>query len=34
VERTRVALSELVSRQLADLRSAVMMIDGIRARVD
>ena len=29
VERTRVALAELMSRQLADLRLAVMMIDGI-----
>lgn len=29
VERTRQALSELMSRQLADLRLAVMMIDGI-----
>jgi mutator family transposase len=30
VERTRQALSELMSRQLADLRLAVMMIDGIK----
>jgi putative transposase len=29
IERTRQALSELMSRQLADLRLAVMMIDGI-----
>jgi putative transposase len=29
VERTRQALGELMSRQLADLRLAVMMIDGI-----
>jgi transposase-like protein len=29
VERTRQALSELMARQLADLRLAVMMIDGI-----
>jgi putative transposase len=29
VERTRQALSELMARQLADLRLAVMMLDGI-----
>src|SRR5690349_19068880 len=29
VERTRQALGELMSRQLGDLRLAVMMIDGI-----
>src|SRR5213075_1660477 len=29
IERTRHALGELMSRQLADLRLAVMMIDGI-----
>jgi len=32
VERTRHALAELVSRQLADLRLAVMMIDGIELK--
>ena len=32
VERTRVALGELMSRQLADLRLAVMMIDGIELK--
>ena len=32
VERTRRALSELMSRQLADLRLAVMMIDGIELK--
>src|SRR4029077_20106158 len=29
VERTRVALQELMGRRLADVRLAVMMIDGI-----
>ena len=28
VERTREALGELMSRQLSDLRLAVMMLDG------
>jgi len=32
VERTRHALAELMSRQLADLRLAVMMIDGIELK--
>jgi len=32
VERTRLALGELMSRQLADLRLAVMMIDGIELK--
>jgi putative transposase len=32
VERTRQALSELMARQLADLRLAVMMIDGIELK--
>jgi putative transposase len=32
VERTRHALGELMSRQLADLRLAVMMIDGIELK--
>jgi transposase-like protein len=32
VERTRQALGELMSRQLADLRLAVMMIDGIELK--
>lgn len=32
VERTRHELSELMSRQLADLRLAVMMLDGIELR--
>jgi hypothetical protein len=32
VERTRTALAELMSRQLADLRLAVMMIDGIELK--
>ena len=32
IERTRQALSELMSRQLADLRLAVMMIDGIELK--
>jgi putative transposase len=32
VERTRQALSELMSRQLSDLRLAVMMIDGIELK--
>ena len=32
VERTRSALGELMSRQLADLRLAVMMIDGIELK--
>jgi len=31
-ERTRTALSELISRQLADLRLAVMMLDGIELK--
>src|SRR6516165_5534781 len=32
VERTREALGELMSRQLADLRLAVMMIDGLELK--
>jgi transposase-like protein len=32
IERTRQALGELMSRQLADLRLAVMMIDGIELK--
>ena len=32
VERIRQALAELMSRQLADLRLAVMMIDGIELK--
>ena len=32
VERTREALGELMSRQLADLRLAVMMLDGSSSR--
>jgi transposase-like protein len=32
VERTREALSELMSRQLADLRLAVMMLDGLELK--
>ena len=32
VERTRTALAELMSRQLADLRLAVMMLDGIELK--
>jgi transposase-like protein len=32
IERTRQALAELMSRQLADLRLAVMMIDGIELK--
>jgi transposase-like protein len=32
VERTRTALSELMSRQLADLRLAVMMLDGLELK--
>ena len=32
VERTRQALGELMSRQLADVRLAVMMIDGIELK--
>jgi putative transposase len=32
IERTRHALSELMSRQLSDLRLAVMMIDGIELK--
>jgi transposase-like protein len=32
IERTREALGELMSRQLADLRLAVMMIDGIELK--
>src|SRR5438067_6648007 len=32
VERTRSALGELMSRQLADLRLAVMMLDGIELK--
>jgi putative transposase len=32
VERTRLALGELISRPLADLRLAVMMIDGIELK--
>jgi putative transposase len=32
VERTRTALLELMSRQLADLRLAVMMLDGIELK--
>jgi transposase-like protein len=32
VERTRQALDELMARQLADLRLAVMMIDGIELK--
>ena len=32
VERTRTALSELISRQLADLRLAVMMLDGLELK--
>jgi putative transposase len=32
IERTRHALGELMSRQLADLRLAVMMIDGIELK--
>jgi len=32
VERTRDALSELMSRQLADLRLAVMMLDGLELK--
>src|SRR5207244_659838 len=32
IERTRQALDELMSRQLADLRLAVMMIDGIELK--
>jgi putative transposase len=32
VERTRTALAELISRQLADLRLAVMMLDGLELK--
>jgi putative transposase len=32
VERTRTALGELTSRQLADLRLAVMMLDGLELK--
>jgi transposase-like protein len=32
IERTRQALGELISRGLADLRLAVMMIDGIELK--
>ncbi len=32
VERTRTALGELISRQLADLRLAVMMLDGVELK--
>ncbi len=32
VERTREALGELMSRQLADLRLAVMMLDGLELK--
>jgi putative transposase len=32
VERTRFALGELMSRQLADLRLAVMMLDGLELK--
>jgi putative transposase len=32
VERTRTALGELMSRQLADLRLAVMMLDGLELK--
>ena len=32
VERTREALGELMARQLADLRLAVMMLDGIELK--
>ena len=32
VERTRTALSELMSRQLSDLRLAVMMLDGLELK--
>jgi putative transposase len=32
VERTRTAVAELMSRQLADLRLAVMMLDGIELK--
>ena len=32
VERTRTALSELMGRQLADLRLAVMMLDGLELK--
>jgi putative transposase len=32
VERTREALGELMSRQLSDLRMAVMMLDGIELK--
>ncbi len=32
VERTRTALGELISRQLADLRLAVMMLDGLELK--
>ena len=32
VERTRSALAELMSRQLADLRLAVMMLDGLELK--
>jgi putative transposase len=32
VERTRFALAELMSRQLADLRLAVMMLDGLELK--
>jgi putative transposase len=32
VERTREALGELISRQLADLRLAVMMLDGLELK--
>jgi putative transposase len=32
VERTREALGELMSRQLGDLRLAVMMLDGLELK--
>ncbi len=32
MERTREALGELMSRQLADLRLAVMMLDGLELK--
>jgi putative transposase len=32
VERTRHALAELMSRQLSDLRLAVMMLDGLELK--